>query len=281
MKFLLLYMPVLHRGYLDFFEKHKYNDTHCRLLGADALSALGPEAAYVLKKDKAIRAIPDDLTRYFVGALGLFASSKLLDPNDPGHPDEIVAPDEDISVLAAERFFPGVPVTYDGSLRLRYDRKGVARVDPVPESACVTSDEAHLILMRHAEEQTYRSHDWWLQVGALVARDGVPLFTAWNKAVPDPDIVNVLGDPRSLYSRGEGTDDTLVLHAERSLVSQAARAGVSLLGTDAYVTHFPCVPCAEGLKEAGIKRLFFRQGYSRLESASTLEAAGVELIRVV
>jgi deoxycytidylate deaminase len=169
---------------------------------------------------------------------------------------------------------------YVDPIRLRYDRQGIARNDPVPAAAC-TSKELHRRFMRHAGEEAKKSRDWWLSVGAVASRDGVPLLMAHNEAALDPDLPNILGDPRSAYARGENTEDTLVLHAERSLVSQAAYYGISLRGADAYVTHFPCVPCAASLADAGIKGLYFMHGYSRLESAELLASKGVEVFRVV
>lgn len=280
MKTILLYLPVIHRGYLEFLNDNRDAHAECLLLGRQALLALGDEAKYMIRKDHEIRGIPEEMACGFVQRLGLFRRVQILYPEL--HYDQathIVAPDEDVSVLATERFFPGVPVTFDGSVRLRYDRKGVERLDPVPENALVTADEAHRELMGQVETEAIRSNDWWLHVGALVAKDGKPLIIAHNRTVPE-GITGALGDPRSIYTRGQGTDDTLADHAERQLVSRAAFLGLSLQGTDAYVTHFPCVPCAESLADAGVKRLFFRQGYSRLESASVLSTKGVEIYRV-
>ena len=126
-----------------------------------------------------------------------------------------------------------------------------------------------------------KSKDWWLSVGAIISRDGVPILAAHNAAALDPDLVNILGDPRSAFSRGVNTEDTLAAHAERRLVARAARLGIPLDGADAYVTHFPCVPCADDLIQAGIQRLFFRQGYSRLESAGLFQANGVKIFQVI
>jgi dCMP deaminase len=279
---LLLYMPVIHRGYFDFLVSHHRNADACLVIGEKAIAGLGPEAEYLRKKDFAIRGLPSSIIVDFIRANFLFETVAELDEGTAKAcgGTRLVGPDEDITRLAAERFFPGVPTAFDGSVRLRYDRKGVERIDPVP-AASVTSEEAHQALMGKAEELAEKSKDWWLHVGALVARDGRVLFAAWNRAMPDADMPGALGDPRSLFSRGQGTDDTLVHHAERGVVAQAARAGVSLLGADAYVTHFPCVPCASDLAEAGIGRLFFLKGYSRLESASVLETRGVEIIRVI
>lgn len=276
----LLYMPVIHRGYLEYLEGTR-GRPDCYLIGRLALEQLGPEADYIVRKDHAIRALPDEIVRSFVESLDLFNAVHVFTGRELLEPLHIRCPDEDVCHLAASRFFPRTKVTFDPSIRLRYDRKGIERVDAVPDAVAVTSEEAHRQLMGKAEELAGKSKDWWLSVGGLVARDGKPLFTAWNKAALDPDIQNILGDPRSAFSRGQGTDDTLVNHAERSLVSQAARAGVSLLDADAYVTHFPCVPCGASLAESGISRLFFKSGYSRLESAEIFRTRGIDLFRVV
>jgi dCMP deaminase len=279
-KAILLYMPVIHKGYLEFLCRHANRLHDCFLIGRKALASLGPEADYIRRKDAAIRAIPDEIVRGFIRERGLYGAVCLLECSVRIRYMEVIGPDEDVTCLAARHFFPNVPLRTDDSVRLRYDRKGVARVDPVPSTE-TTAEECHKLLMEKVVEMAGRSKDWWLSVGALVARDGRILFTAYNRAMPDADTPAVLGDPRSLYSRGENTDDTLVHHAERAVVAQAARDGVSLLGADAYVTHFPCVPCASDLVVAGIRRLFFREGYSRLESASVLQAGGVEIFRVL
>jgi dCMP deaminase len=47
-----------------------------------------------------------------------------------------------------------------------------------------------------------------------------------------------------------------------------------------YVTDFPCPPCAKLIAAAGVKRLYFREGYAVLDGESVLEAAGVEVRQV-
>jgi dCMP deaminase len=64
----------------------------------------------------------------------------------------------------------------------------------------------------------------------------------------------------------------LSVHAEANAVATAARAGVSLAGSTAYVTHPPCAACAALLTQAGIRRVVF-QGELRADWADS-EAAG-------
>lgn len=274
----LLYMPVIHRGYLEFLGRHA-SAWECVLLGETALTGLGPEVEYVLRKDAAIRALPEEVVLRFVRSRNLYQKVRFAEHSIDESIQLVITPDEDVTRFAAKHFFPNASVVFD-TPRLRYDRVGTERSDPVPASGC-TTDDAHRELMGHAVREAEKSRDWWLSVGAIISRDGVPVLAAYNAAALDPDLVNILGDPRSAFSRGVNTEGTLAAHAERRLVARAARLGISLEGTDAYVTHFPCVPCADDLIQAGIRRLFFKQGYSRLESAELFKANGVEIIQVV
>lgn len=44
-------------------------------------------------------------------------------------------------------------------------------------------------------------------------------------------------------------------HAERNAIYNAAREGTALYGCTMYVNWYPCVPCARGILEIGIRRL--------------------------
>ncbi len=44
-------------------------------------------------------------------------------------------------------------------------------------------------------------------------------------------------------------------HAERNAIANAARIGVPLLGSTAYIPWFPCADCGRLLIQAGIKRI--------------------------
>lgn len=45
-------------------------------------------------------------------------------------------------------------------------------------------------------------------------------------------------------------------HAERNAIYNAAREGVSLRDTNAFVTYFPCVDCTRGLIQVGVKKIY-------------------------
>lgn len=61
-------------------------------------------------------------------------------------------------------------------------------------------------------------------------------------------------DGKELYADRE-VKHLRVVHAEANAVAAAARVGVSLKGTTAYVTHPCCAQCAALLIQAGVSRV--------------------------
>ena len=134
--------------------------------------------------------------------------------------------------------------------------------------------------MDSAASAAERSPDWWRQVGAVLARDGKIILTAYNTHLPSEQMAYVCGDPRSNFNAGEHIDASLAIHAEIAILAEAARRGIITEGCDLYVTTFPCPPCANAWANAGIKRLFYRGGYSLVAGAEALRSRGVELFTV-
>ena len=57
--------------------------------------------------------------------------------------------------------------------------------------------------------------------------------------------------------RSRETKYPLICHAEENAIMHAARIGVSLKGSTAYVTWPPCSRCARSLIQAGIKEIVY------------------------
>lgn len=51
------------------------------------------------------------------------------------------------------------------------------------------------------------------------------------------------------------------IHAEQNAVTDAAKRGVSIHGSIAYITHFPCIHCAKILAAAGISQIKYCMNY--------------------
>ena len=51
------------------------------------------------------------------------------------------------------------------------------------------------------------------------------------------------------------------IHAEQNAIIQAAKNGVTINGSEIYITHFPCYICFKLLANAGIKSIYYEDGY--------------------
>ena len=83
---------------------------------------------------------------------------------------------------------------------------------------------------------------------------------------PDREIVSTgyNGFPRGVSDDSYRYDDRntklhLICHAEENAVSHAARIGVSLRNTTAYVTWPPCPRCARSLVQAGVTKVVHQE----------------------
>ena len=82
------------------------------------------------------------------------------------------------------------------------------------------------------------------------------------------------------FDAGEKHHLSNSIHAEASLVGKAAKDGIRLNNTNLYVTTFPCPTCAKLVAEAGIKKVYYQDGYSLSDAEDILKNSGVELILV-
>ena len=262
------YVPVLHEGYRRFLEEHGRGRP---------LYLIGPEL-YVdfrpLAKD--VRALDAHLVAKAIDAWGICSSvevltaegAEALGARSPG----IVLPDEDVSHQVVERWFARCEVRYDTTF-LRWDKTRTVRMLR-PQAPASTDD-----LSWAAEQAATRSIDWWRQVGAALRLPDGEVLSAANEHRPHPMSHYVAGDPRSNFYKGVGYDLSTAIHAEASLIAEAARRGVGVAGAELYVTDFPCPACAKLIAAAGIAKLYFREGYAVLDGEDVLAAAGVEVVR--
>jgi len=70
------------------------------------------------------------------------------------------------------------------------------------------------------------------------------------------------------------------LHAEMNALLQAAMYGIPVDGADLYCTTQPCILCAKMLINAGVKRIYMKEGYPDEMAVDMLKEAGIELILV-
>lgn len=71
------------------------------------------------------------------------------------------------------------------------------------------------------------------------------------------------------------------VHAEVNAISKAAREGISVEGSTAYITHSPCHTCSLLLASSGVKRVVFKEIYdAEPEAIDLLKAYGVEVVTI-
>ncbi len=276
MKQVLLYLPVVHAGHEAFFARH-----------ADAAEVLvlgtGFRARYKsLAKD--IRALAPDRAARFLQVMLPGTPVRVIEPDDlPAAVTAraLVLPDEDVTRnLAAEyRLGEGRDLLFDQTF-LRWDREWSQAQRPAHFDGELTPAELPAPLAARARELAGHSSDWWRQVGAIAWRGEEILGAAWNHHHPTEYAPYVDGDPRDGFSRGVRADLSTAIHAEASVVAQAARAGRALAGADLYATTFPCPACARLIAESGFRRCYFTGPYSVLDGDQVLRGAGVELLWV-
>jgi len=277
MKVVIAYVPVIHEGYLKFFMKHADAQT-LYILGRGLIQGFRP-----LVKD--IRAVDSEIIASFIRTLMIFPEVIVLEKGRinriKNEKPVIVMPDEEECREIAERHFSNVEVIFD-PVFLRWDKKRSISKDPVSPAKIISVEEVDRKMMSLALMEARRSVDWWRQVGAVVAKDGVPLLGAiHNEHVPTRHALMVFGDPRGNFKRGVHLEASTVLHSEAAIIAWAARSNdISLLEADIYVTTFPCPPCAKLIAYSGIRRLFYADGYAVLDGEDILKSQGVEIIQV-
>ncbi len=70
------------------------------------------------------------------------------------------------------------------------------------------------------------------------------------------------------------------VHAEQNAVINAARYGISTLGTVLYCTNQPCMLCARMLVNAGVIRVVHQGDFEDALALACLKEAGVEVVEI-
>ncbi len=272
-KDVIAFVPVLHAGYMNFFRKHENSDLY--LMSPDLYGELEPLT-------REIRALEFGDMLGIVRSLRIFRgvfllSDKIIDKIDFTY--EIIMPDEDICRHVAAKYLVNHHVTFE-SVFLRYDMDKTMTQNPVVPDREIDLRQLDIEFMAQAKNAAQQSPDWWRQVGVVLVKDGKVLDVAYNRHMPSEHSLYALGDPRNNFKPGEHLEISAAHHAEKVLISRAAKNGESTDGASIYVSVFPCPPCAYDIATAGISKVYYSEGYSSLQAQETFRLAGIELIHV-
>jgi len=134
--------------------------------------------------------------------------------------------------------------------------------------------------MSIAEQVATRSTCLRRQVGCIVVVEKRIVATGYNGApvgLPHCEEVGCLRE-REGVSSGERHELCRGLHAEQNAIIQAAMHGTAVRGGVLYCTHKPCVLCTKMLINAGITRIYYREGYRDRLADDLADEAGLQLV---
>jgi dCMP deaminase len=119
-------------------------------------------------------------------------------------------------------------------------------------------------------------------VGAILVKDKRILSTGYNGAPSGVDHcldVGCLREQKNIPS-GERHELCRGSHAEQNAIVQAAAYGTSIQDAVLFCTNLPCSICIKMIINAGIKTIFYEEGYPDSLSEKLMKEAGIALTNV-
>ncbi len=119
-------------------------------------------------------------------------------------------------------------------------------------------------------------------VGATLVLEKRVLATGYNGAPQGLSHCLEIGCLREKEGIPSGERHELCrgIHAEQNVIIQAARYGISIVGSTLYCTNLPCVICTKMLINSGVKKICYWDGYPDKLAFDMLEEAGIELVKM-
>ncbi len=279
-KVAVAYIPVLHKGYVDFVASFSKKGVTELYLISDGILASHKELDYINRKDR-IRALPHEMMKQQLSLIAPVPVFSLTTETILQLRDEratLLMPREDINIFLAETYFGGHPIEYE-NVFLRWNKSNLGEEkEPQTEHVSLSVFEREVLLRMQTEGA--RSTDWWRQVGAALVRGGEVLAISHNEHLPEEELPNIFGDARSLFKKGVNVNYVTTAHAEASAIAESARLGKTTEGATLFTTDFPCPYCARVIAKAGIKKLYYLKGYAILGGDDFFKEMGIEAIKV-
>lgn len=117
------------------------------------------------------------------------------------------------------------------------------------------------------------------KVGAVFVGDKRLLSTGFNGVpINFPHPLICVRKEEGIPS-GEGLDKCPCAHAEANGIANAARAGISLLGSTLYATTEPCNMCMGALANVGVVEVIYKTPYHHEMSVEIAQYANIKVYR--
>jgi dCMP deaminase len=285
MHVLFAYVPVLHRGYEEFFAKYAGSDLYLlsreELLVFEELEYLKKDIR-VLSVDKAVSAIKSWNIFNIVKSIKISEIDEILYSLKTGAyaVESVVLTDDDVGHFMAKTLVTSQLSPVFEPIFLRWDKNLLSEKQTPPIGVAISRTDFEATIMQQAFVQAGLSSDWWRHVGSVLVKDDQVLLKSHNLHLPMADQQYKNSDPRISFTSGVGGEFSSSIHAEAALIAEAARRGIAVEWSELYVTTFPCPVCAKQIAAAGIKKLYYAKGYAVLDGLEILQTAGVEIVLI-
>jgi dCMP deaminase len=274
-KIVITLVPAIHTGYLKFFKKYK--GARLFLIGKSFFNEFP-------KLERDVRWAKNEDVLTMLNSLKIFKKVEFLEKKDVlkiSKKAQIIMPEDDVLREFSNKYLKDFNITFK-NIFLRWDWSNATHIKSKPSSfGTITKKQFAKDVLQKLELEAQKSSDWWRQISSALVKDGKIIHTAYNHHLPSDYNLDLYGDPRSNFQAGEHIDKSTSIHSEAGMVAWAAGEGVAMKGLDLYVHTFPCQNCAMLVAKAGIKNLYFKEGYSNLNSEEILKAYKVKVWRVV
>lgn len=133
--------------------------------------------------------------------------------------------------------------------------------------------------MKVAKLAAENSYSRRAKVGAIIVRDGRIISTGWNG---QPRGFDNCCEKEIVLPSGERALETLptVIHAEMNALFWCSKTEIISDNSELYVTLSPCVNCALGIIQCGIKKVYYLDEYRDTSGLELLKKCGIELEQV-
>ena len=118
-----------------------------------------------------------------------------------------------------------------------------------------------------------------LQVGAIIVKDDRIISIGYNGTPKgwdnncEYDVIHNYGEDPIPQTRLKTKPE--VLHAEMNALMKLARSVESGNNATLFITHAPCIDCAKGIYQAGIKEVYFKETYRSSDGIEFLKKCKV------
>ena len=138
------------------------------------------------------------------------------------------------------------------------------------------------VYMDMAYEQAEKSVCMRAKVGAVLVKDGKVVAQGYNNVVGGIRPCKEIGCLRDSLNIASGTRREVCRNicAEQLAITEAARNGIELDGSTAYITKFPCFICAKLLISSGISEIVYDEDYPDEMSKNFLNEVGIPVRKI-